>query len=390
MKNTGMVDLPLHGGKCPRWLFPLMKKLAGKISELIADEYGEEELLKRISNPYWFQSFGCVLGFDWHSSGLTTTTTGALKEALKEKDLGVSLGIGFAGGKGKTSRKTPDEIFDIGDKLGLNEKKKNELMRSSRLSAKVDNSLLQDGFQLYHHSFFFTKKSWIVVQQGMEQNFSKKFYQKDTNFSKKFYKKGYARRYHWLSHEDLNFVNEPHSAIVSDKITNPLNLVAKESKETRKCSLELIKENPIHLKKYLKPLKIKYGQKTLLDFSGFEMPREHFPEINFELKTLIKAYEEKPDNYEEFVLVNGMGQKNIRALALISHLVYGTEISWKDPVKYSFCHGGKDGWPFPVERERYRENIEFLGKAIRDAKIGEKEKTFALKRLDRFYSSINE
>ncbi len=379
MKSCGIVDLPLHGGKCPQWLFPLMKKLAGKISELVIDEYGEEELLKRISDPYWFSAFGCTLGFDWHSSGLTTTTTGALKEALKENDLGISLGVGYAGGKGRISRKAPMEILEIGDKLGLNENNKKELVKSSKLSAKVDNSLLQDGFQLYHHSFFFTKKSWIVVQQGMQGS--------------------YARRYHWISREDLDFVNEPHSAIVSDRITNPLNLVAKESKDTRNCSLDLIKDNPIHLKKYLtlkNPNSIcKNSQTNLSDFINpirlknnfFEMPREHFPIIDFDLKTLIKVYEEKPDNYEELVLVNGMGAKNIRALALISHLIYGTDLSWKDPVKFSFAHGGKDGWPFPVEREKFRENIDFLKKAIYDAKLGNKEKTIALKRLNGFYSS---
>lgn len=380
MKNSGIVDLPLHGGKCPRWLFPLMKRLAGNISELIVDEYGEEELLKRISNPYWFQAFGCVLGFDWHSSGLTTTTTGALKEALRENDLGKSLGVGFAGGKGKTSRKTPEDIVEIGDKLGLNEKKKNELIRASRLSAKVDNSLLQDGFQLYHHAFFFTKNSWIVVQQGMDNRL--------------------ARRYHWISGENLNFVNEPHSAVVSDKITRPLNLIAKEAEETRKCSLDLVKDNPVHLTKYLKIKNIKprcscNSQTLLTDFTSqkikennviLELPKEHFPSIDFDLKNLIKVYEKQPENYEELVLVRGMGAKNLRALALISHMIYGTELSWKDPVKYSFAHGGKDGWPFPVDQKVFNESIGFLKDSIINSKSGNKEKTFALKRLNRFYS----
>lgn len=364
MKSSGVVDLPLHGGKCPSWLFPLMRKLSGKISELIVEDYGEDELLKRISDPYWFQAFGCVLGFDWHSSGLTTTTTGALKEALRDNE----LGIGIAGGKGKTSRKAPDEIIEIGDKIGLNEKKKNELVKASKLSAKVDNSLLQDGFNLYHHTFFFTKKNWAVVQQGMNE--------RD------------ARRYHWVSNENLKFVCEPHNAVVSDRITKPLNLTAKEAEETRKCSVDLIKDNPIHLKKYLKPLKkVEKQQKTLFDYNrSFEMPKEHFPEIDADLKTLIKVYEKQPDDYEELIMVKGMGQKNIRALALISHLIHGTELSWKDPVKYSFSHGGKDGWPFPVNEKIYNKSIDFLGQAIKNAKLGNKERSFALKRLNKYYS----
>jgi hypothetical protein len=380
MKNSGIVDLPLHGGKCPQWLFPLMKKLARGISELIVNEYGEEELLKRISEPYWFQSFGCALGFDWHSSGLTTTTTGALKEALRENNLGLSLGIGFAGGKGKTSKKTPEEIIEISDKMFLSEQKKNQLVRSSKLSAKVDSNLLQDGFSLYHHSFFFTKKNWIVIQQGMNERF--------------------ARRYHWISENLKSFVNEPHSAVVSDIITKPFNLTAKEVEETRKTSLDLIKENPIHLKKYLKikPRQVCQTcspQTKLFDFFNqndvptFEMPKEHFPVIDFDLKKMIEAYEVQPENYEELVLIKGIGAKNLRALAMISHLVYGTPVSWKDPVKYSFCHGGKDGWPEKVDEKRYNESIEFLKSTIKDAKIGNKDRIYALKRLDRFYDEIS-
>lgn len=361
MKVSGVVDLPLHGGRCPRWLFPLMKKLAGGMSELIVEEYGGDELLKRLGDPYWFQALGCVLGFDWHSSGLTTTTTGALKEALRNIDLGIAV----AGGKGKASRKTPDEIVEFGDNLGLDEKKINNLVRYSKLSAKVDNSLLQDDFQLYHHVFFFTKNNWTIVQQGMNNK--------------------NARRYHWIKTE--NFINEPHAGIACDIIKKPLNLVDKNVKETRRCSLDLIKDNPIYLKKYLKPLiKLPVKQKTLLDFSNsFEMPREHFPEISADLKTLIKAYEQQPENYEELIMIKGMGQKNLRALALISHLVHGTELSWKDPVKYSFAHGGKDGWPYPVDKKTFNNSVDFLKNTVKNLKLGYKERNFALKRLNNFY-----
>lgn len=372
---SGVVDLPLHGGKCPQWLFPLMKKLAGQISEIIIDEYGEDELLKRLSDPLWFQAFGCVLGFDWHSSGLTTTTTGALKEAFKFSNLPIAI----AGGKGKTSRKTPEEIINKADELNLNNQQINNLIRTSRLSAKVDNSLIQDGFQLYHHVFFFTKNNWTIVQQGMNNQ--------------------YARRYHWI--KTNNFTNEPHTGIISDKLTKPLNLTAKESEETRKCSLDLIKENPIRLKKYLNVKtinKIPNSQTSLLDFSNninninknqevIELPKQHFPKINADLNTLIKVYETQPSNYEDMILVKGMGQKNIRALAMVSHLVHGTELSWKDPVKFSFAHGGKDSWPYPVDTKKYNENIDFLKNAINDSKIGNKDRLRVLNRLNRFYSS---
>lgn len=392
MKNSGIVDLPLHGGKCPQWLFPLMKKLAGNIIELITDEYGEDEFLKRLSDPLWFQAFGCSLGFDWHSSGLTTTTTGAIKEALMRNNLGESLGIAVAGGKGKTSRKTPDEIIGFGDKLGINESKINSMTRASRLSAKVDNSLIQDGFTLYHHCFFFTKKSWAIVQQGMNETL--------------------ARRYHWISKDLKSFVNEPHSGIISDKITKPFNLVDKDINETRKCSIELIKENPKKLEKYFKiekkqePKTLSYcscnKQSTLNDFfmpsnkfkkiedenkNIIKFSKEHFPKVNFDMKVMINAYEEQPENYEELVLIKGMGAKNIRALAMISHLSYGTPISWKDPVKFSFTHGGKDGWPYPVDKEMFNESILFLKNAIKDSKTGNREKIYSLKRLNNFYSN---
>ncbi|MEM0465110.1 MAG: DUF763 domain-containing protein [Candidatus Pacearchaeota archaeon] len=373
MKNIGIVDLPLHGGNCPSWLFSLMKKLSGRIVELIVDEYGQNEFLRRISDPYWFQAFGSALGFDWHSSGLTTTTCAALKEALKENDLGLSLEIGFAGGKGKTSKKTPQEIIDIGDKMSLNEIIKQNLIYCSRLSAKVDNNLVQDGFQLYHHSFFFTKRNWAIIQQGMSEDLK------------------LARRYHWISENLSSFVNEPHKAIVCNKIVKTFNLTAKEVENTRETSLNIVKENPNYLKKYFKVKNLKY-QTTLTNFEklkSFKMSNEHFPKIDFNLKTMIEAYEKQPQSYEELVLIKGMGAKNLRALAMISHLVYGTTISWKDPVKFAFTHGGKDGWPEPVDQKRYNESIDFLKSTIKDAKLGKKDKVYLLKRLDRTYKNIN-
>jgi hypothetical protein len=368
-KISGIVDLPLHSGKCPRWLFPLMKNLAREISGLIIEEYGEGEFLKKLSDPLWFQSFGCVLGFDWHSSGLTTTTTGALKEALKNHE-----SIGIAGGK-KSARNAPQEIISKSKILQTSEAYTQELLKASRVSAKVDNTLIQDGFQLYHHTIFFTKNSWSVVQQGMNNSTH------------------YARRYHWLNTDEINFTCEPPREIISDSITKPLNLSSQDSLETQKCSLDLIKDHPRHLKKYLIP---SLGfQKTLFDFSAdvsraktFTLPPEHFPPLTSGLKTLLRAYEEQPKNYEELLLIKGMGQKHIRALALISHLVHGTALSWTDPVKYSFAHGGKDGWPFPVDKERMESNTEFLKNAIKDARLNNKEKSRCLRRLHEYYTRL--
>jgi len=367
LRPRGVVDLPLHGGTCPSWLFPYMKELSGKISEVIVDEYGANELLTRLSNPYWFQAFGCVLGFDWHSSGLTTTTTGALKEALKK----LNLGIGIAGGKGKTSRKAPLDIQKQGDFMNLNNSKINDLIKNSKLSAKVDNALLQDGFNLYHHVFVFTKDKWIVIQQGMNEDS--------------------ARRYHWISDKiQKTLVNEPHNAIVSDIKTKPLNLTDKDAEETRDCSLDLIKENPAHLKKYLQNKKNDSNQTSLSDFQTktFSMSKIHFPKITADMKTLIKAYETQPDNYEELVLIRGMGSKNIRALALISNLVHGTPLSWKDPVKYSFAHGGKDGWPHPVDFKTFNNSINFLKTAIKGSRLKDKSRYKALRRLNNFNQEI--
>jgi len=387
MIKSGITDLPLHYGNCPKWLFSSMKNLSKKISELIIEEFGEEEFLNRLSDPYWFQAFGCVLGFDWHSSGLTTTTTAALKEIFNSS-VGTNFNIGVAGGKGKTSKKAPKEIIELGDRLNLNSNRIEDLIKASRLSAKVDNSVLQDGFQLYHHVFFFTKNSWIVIQQGMHSNNT------------------YARRYHWISKENLDFLNEPHSAIVSDVKTETLNLASKKSNETRKVSLDLVKENPVHLKKYSKfdfnttnlRTKKQENQKILDDFlkpepkmKFLKMPKTHFPKfkIDFDFKTLLKAYETQPESYEELVLIKGFGKKNLRSLALISNLIYGTELDWEDPVKYSFAHGGKDGWPYPVDTNLINENINFLNDSIKSLKIGNSTKLSALKRLKNFASYFN-
>ncbi|MFQ6061633.1 MAG: DUF763 domain-containing protein [Methanosarcinales archaeon] len=359
--KTGTVNLPLHGGKCPPWLFKKMRELAKAITQIIITEYSQTEILKRISDPYWFQALSCVLGYDWHSSGTTTVTCGALKEAIKPEEFGIAV----CGGKGKTSRKTLTEIEKISDIFGLSTCKIDELKYASRLSAKVDNSCVQDGYQLYHHCFIFTENGeWTVVQQGMNLN--------------------YARRYHWLSDTVKTFVSEPHTCILCDKIEEKvLNLTAKESEETRKTSVDLIKDNPEHLQKYFN-LQCQ-NQKLLTEFT---MPKHH-PVLQIDLskqgmKVLQKVYEIQPKDYEELVAFRGIGPKNLRALALISDLIYGTNPSWKDPVKYSFAHGGKDGHPYPVNQKVYDTSIQALKQAIENAKIGNKEKLSAIKRLNEF------
>lgn len=350
--RTGVAHLPLHYGKAPPWLFQRMVKLAREIVIVVVDEFGPEELLRRLSDPFWFQALGCVLGFDWHSSGLTTTTCGALKEGIK--GLESDLGIFVAGGKGAISRKTPSEIQSVGDKLSLDP---SHLIYASRMAAKVDSAALQDGYQIYHHTFIFTRQgSWCVVQQGMNES------------------NRYARRYHWLSEGVKDFVCEPHKAICSDGIGQALNMVAVESEKARRVSTEIAGEKPEKLIKELKRIQ------TL------QLPSRHFllkEDINPDRlwKVFLKTYERGPEDFETLLGLPGVGPKTIRALSLIAELVYGAKPSFRDPARYSFAHGGKDRHPYPVDRENYDRSIEFLKKAISSAKIGNRERMEALKRL---------
>ena len=349
LKRTGIAELPLHYGKAPAWLMERMIRLAREITIAIVREYDAEEFLKRLSDPYWFQAFGCVLGYDWHSSGLTTTACGALKAGLK--GIGGDLGIFVAGGKGKTSRKTPDEIELFGAKYYI-ERKTKDLVYASRMAAKVDSNALQDGYQLYHHTFIFTKKgTWSVIQQGMNLE------------------TGWARRYHWLSSDSLDFVCEPHKAIACDHRGRPLNMVAKESEGAREASASLACEKPRYLLSELKKVKTL----NLPPYFTYH-PRR----LN---ETLEKAYQRRPKDFEELLGTEGVGAKTIRALALLSELIYGARPSWRDPAKYSFAHGGKDGRPYPVDRVEYDRSIEILRAALSSAKVGRSEKLNAFKRL---------
>lgn len=359
------IDLPLHSGKCPRWLYPRMEKLAESIFIILYDEYKDKKLLERLSDPLWFQALACTLGFDWHSSGTTTTTTAAVKEALSK----INIGIYGAGGKGKSSRKTIQEIGKKADEINLSDKKIQSLTRASKLAAKVDNSALQDSFSLYHHTFFFSKNNWTIIQQGMQST-------------------GYARRYHWNNTE--NFLCEPHKAICCDKTVRPLNMAAREAEETRKASVDIAKDHKDYFYSIKKERQA--GQTSLFNFNRTEIikfKKQHFPKIPLSyqnLQTLEKVKEYQPKNYEELLLFKGIGAKTIRALALVSELVFGTELSWKDPVKFSFAVGGKDGWPYPIDRKQYDKSIEILAQAIKSSKVKEKDKFHSLKRLKKFVS----
>lgn len=373
MKRGGITNLPLHGGHTPRWLFRRMTKLAGAITDVIIDEYGPNEFIQRISNPYWFQAFSCILGFDWHSSGTTTTTLGALKSSIKPEEHGIYL----SGGKGTASRKTPEGIRRAGDIFNISSINIDYMVNSSRISAKVDNSCIQDGYNLYVHNFFITEKGdWAVVQQGMNNNTK------------------YARRYHWLSDSVSSFLDDPHSGISCDKKEKKaLNMVSNESKEAQKISVDLINDNPIHLRDYFK--RKDENQLRLTDFAidncdGFSLPAHHavldMDLSDREFEVLKKAWEVQPENYEELILLQGIGPKKIRALALISDLVFGEPASWKDPVKYTFAHGGKDGFPYPVDRDVYDSSISMVRDAVYQSKLDKKDKIAAFKRLDDFIS----
>jgi hypothetical protein len=371
--RTGIATVPLDIGKCPRWLFERMKRLARVITFAIIQEFGPEEFLKRISDPIWFQSLGCVIGFDWNSSGLTTTTLGALKEGIF--GLEDELGIYICGGKGKTSRKTPDEIKMFGLTRGFDFYEK--LIYASKITAKVDSCLIQAGFQIYHHNFIFTKNGkFAVVQQGMNTQLQK------------------ARRYHWLSLKIKNFTEEPHSGIVSDVRLKPLNLVAKESKENKEISVEMVREEP---KTFLRDFRLiceksdsLMKQKRLPGFCEMELKNVEFyhhpvEKEKFDLKRLKKTIEKahflRPENFEQLLMTEGVGPKTIRALSLVSEIIYGAKPSYEDPARYSFAHGGKDGTPYKVDRLTYDKTISVLEKGIEMAKISLKEKEMAKQRL---------
>jgi len=369
MQKSGTMDLPLHGGKAPYWLLKRMKKLSKPIFEILIYEYGTDGVLERLSDPFFFQALSCVLAFDWHSSGTTTVLTGVLKSSISPED----FGIGFAGGKGKHSKNTFSDIEDIGLKLGLTDKKIERLQYTSKVTAKVDSAAIQDDFDLYHHVVIISEKgSWSVVQQGLNVN------------------EGYARRYHW-SDRNISYVEEPHTGIVSDIVrTKVLDMTSKESAEPRKTIPDIINEGPERVRRLIESLKDK-NQTSLTSFMG----EEESNSIKNDVETFIlpkrvnwdilrDIYESDLKNFEDILAFKGMGRSTIKGLALVSELIYGTTLSWKDPVKYSFAFGGKDGVPRPVNRKGMEDAANILNDVIKDAKIGESEKIKSLKNLRNF------
>ena len=361
VKISGTADLPLHGGHVPPWLMEKMKTMASAIVKVIVEDHGKRELLRRLGDPYWFQSLGCVLGFDWHSSGLTTVVTGALREALSLD----SHGVMAIGGKGGLGRKIPEKISE----LDLSDSVVNELIRASRLTAKVDNAVLQDGYQIYHHIIIFTEDGeWTVIQQGMNPELR------------------YARRYHWIGEDVESFVVEPHSGIAgsrSEKLV--LNMVSRESEEARKTSVDLVSENPSKLIRLVNLAINK--QETLTAWieknveERISIPKHLNMPKRINWSAVRRAYDWRPRDYEELIEVKGLGPSTIRALALISALIYGARIDWRDPLKFSFAVGGKDGVPYPVSRRTYDRAIAFMRQILEAAEVEREEKKLALKRL---------
>jgi uncharacterized protein len=347
--RSGTADLPLHGGRVPPWLTQRMTKLSWVIVEHIIANYGKSEVLKRLSDPFWFQSFGCALGMDWHSSGITTSVMAALRKSVNP--IAKELGVYVCGGKGKFSRQTPNELLRVADITGLDG---NKLVYASKLSAKVDNNAIQDGFQLYLHNFIVTDDGeWAVIQQGMNE------------------KSGMARRYHWHSIQLPSFVEEPHTFIYGENQGMILNLTAKEANLTRKSVLDLTKEDPT---------------KLLTDVKKLVMPRHHdVRKTDVDLKrlgaVLALAQEEDMLNFESFLLLQGLGPRTLQSMVLISELIHGTPSRFSDPARFSFAHGGKDGHPFPVPTKIYDKTINELKDALEKGKLSQNEKNDAIKRL---------
>lgn len=349
MGRTGYADLPLHHGRVPRWLAERMTLLGGAIIEAIILDRGPAEVLKRLADPLWFQSLGCVLGMDWHSSGITTSVMGALKRAINPRSK--ELGIFICGGRGKQSLKTPSEILVVAEATGLNGEM---LVRASKLSAKTDNTAVQDGFQLYLHNFILTSEGeWTVVQQGLND------------------KSGMARRYHWHSPTVTSFLSEPHSGVTGLNQGLILNLTHKEAQPVHDALLEFVKEEP---------------QRIVTEIKKIEMPRRH--EVcsrDVDLKrlgaVLTLARESDIQHFENMLLIEGLGPRTLQSLVLVSEIIYGTPSRFSDPARYSFAHGGKDGHPFPVPLKVYDESIQVLRDAVDHAKIGFSEKQNAVKLL---------
>jgi hypothetical protein len=350
MQRSGSADLPLHNGHVPPWLAERMAHLGGAIVSSVVQYYGQSAFLSRISDPFWFQALGCVMGMDWHSSGITTSVLGALKRSVNPRS--GELGIYFCGGRGKHSRKTPEELLRIAEKTGIDG---DRLVRCSRLSAKADNTALQDGFQLYLHSFVVTDKGeWAVIQQGMNGN------------------TGWARRYHWHSLKVRSFVEEPHTAVYGRNQGDILNLLHHEAGPSREGILSVVKQGDL--------------ASQLSDIPRMVLPRHHevrAEDVNLKRLGAVLALAENsalPD-FESLLLLKGLGPRTLQSLTLVSEVIHGTPSRFQDPARFSFAHGGKDGHPFPVPLTTYDETISVLKTAVEKAKLGVTDKQQAIQQL---------
>ena len=419
IKRSGYADLPLHTGTVPKWLADRMMALGTQIIESIVLKYGKKEALVRLSDPLWFQSLGCVLGMDWHSSGITTSVMYALKRGLNRRAR--ELGIVVCGGRGKYSRRTPEELQILADMTGMDG---NYLINSSKLAAKVDGTAVQDGFQLYQHNFILSDEGdWTIVQQGMNVNEKK------------------ARRYHWSSENLRSFVEEPHSGVTGENQGLILNLTDLNAAGTREKILSLSNERPDRLVGEIKKMgKGDSLQLDLFDDGGERLPlgcnssllssftptpsagrprnaptapewqkgqilikndrnlvmpsRHEIKAEDIDLKrlgaVLATAYESQPENFENLLLTPGLGPRTLQSLTLVSEVIYGTPSRFTDPARFSFAHGGKDGHPFPVTTKIYDESIRILGQAIEDSKMGYKDKSECLYRLEKTARMVEE
>jgi len=356
MKRSGTADLPLHGGRVPQWLAQRMTTLGTGITEAIVHDYGTSGFLSRLSDPFWFQAFGAVMGMDWHSSGITTSVMGALKRGLASR--AEELGLFICGGRGRHSRNTPNELRLLGERRGFDA---DALVRTSKLTARIDNNAIADGFQIYLHNFIVTADGeWAVVQQGLN----------DQN--------GMARRYHWHSASVRDFVTEPHTGIVGENQGTIMNLVDTQAKPAQTALLEIAHERP---------------EKTLQAARHLKLPAHHEVRAkDVDLKrlgaVLAVAYERDLHDFAELLLLENLGPRTLQSLALVAEVVHGAPSRFSDPARFSFAHGGKDRHPFPVPLKTYDESLNVLRKGLDAAKVGDKEKLEGFKRLNRFVQKV--
>jgi hypothetical protein len=356
MKRSGIADLPLHGGRVPQWLAERMIKLGTAITEAIVQDYGTSVFLSRLSDPFWFQALGAVMGMDWHSSGITTSVMGALKRGLVQR--ADELGIYICGGRGRFSRNTPQELRSIAEHRGFDGE---ALVRTSRLTARIDNNAIADGYQIYLHSFVVTSNGeWAVVQQGLND------------------RSGMARRYHWHSASVRDFVAEPHTGIVGENQGTIMNLVDAQAKRAQNALLDIAREHP---------------ERTLDTARRLRLPEHHeVRAVNIDLKRLgailAVAYERELHEFAELLLLEKLGPRTLQSLALIAEIVHGAPSRFSDPARFSFAHGGKDRHPFPVPLKTYDESLDYLRTTLDAAKLGDKDKIEGFRRLERFVRQV--